>query len=65
MGTTGPSPLAADTLRGRAAGPGAPLTAADGVSSAAKPIDVDRLADEVIRTIDRRIIAQRERLGRT
>ena len=28
------------------------------------PVDVNRLADDVIRVIDRRIIAERERLGR-
>jgi hypothetical protein len=28
------------------------------------PIDVNRLTDEVVRAIDRRIVAQRERLGR-
>jgi hypothetical protein len=28
------------------------------------PIDVERLTTEVVRAIDRRIVAQRERLGR-
>jgi hypothetical protein len=28
------------------------------------PVDVHRLTDQVIQAIDRRIIAQRERLGR-
>ncbi len=34
-------------------------------SAPLKPIDVNHLANEVIRTIDRRIVAQRERMGRS
>jgi hypothetical protein len=30
----------------------------------ANPVDVNRLTEQVIQAIDRRIIAQRERLGR-
>jgi hypothetical protein len=39
-------------------------TAQDMQPPVAKTIDVDRLADQVIRTIDRRIIAHKERLGK-
>jgi hypothetical protein len=31
---------------------------------AAPPLDVDRVTTEVVRAIDRRILAQRERFGR-
>jgi hypothetical protein len=33
-------------------------------ATASPAIDVERLTSEVVRAIDRRIIAQRERLGR-
>jgi hypothetical protein len=41
-----------------------PVVASRTNSAAPSPIDVNRLTDQVIQTIDRRIVAQRERLGR-
>jgi hypothetical protein len=59
------SPPTADPAGRRPAGTRAPLTVADAGSEAAESLDLGRLADQVIRAIDRRIIARRERLGRT
>ena len=41
-----------------------PTKASSLMSSAHSSIDVERLTSEVVRSIDRRIIAQRERMGR-
>jgi hypothetical protein len=42
----------------------APTASAVAAAVAAAPLDVGRLADQVIAQIDRRIASQRERLGR-
>lgn len=54
-------PFAAGTSHRRSSVP-APLPMV--ADTGTPPIDVQNLADEVIQTIDRRIVAQRERLGR-
>lgn len=53
------TPAAAGRLQSGPAQPAAPVRLAD-----LPAVDVDRLADQVIKSIDRRIIAQRERLGK-
>lgn len=61
-----PVPSAAEVAERRAWGdaPQPPTDLARRVDVPAPQIDTGRLADEVIRAIDRRIIAHRERLGR-
>jgi hypothetical protein len=56
---TAPTPVAAV-----AEVPGRALTAARGPGSAPAELDIEQLTERVVRQIDRRIVAHRERLGR-
>jgi hypothetical protein len=61
MRAVGPSPEAPATLASRLA---APSSARHGATKGPPAIDLERLTEHVIKGIDRRIIAQRERFGR-